>query len=257
MPKAAVNGVDIYYEVHGDGPAITFAHGVGGNHASWVFQIPYFSRWYKVITFDHRGFGNSSEAPDAPGRTKFIDDLRGLLDHLGVERTALVAQSMGGWTCLGLTLTSPERVSALVLADTPGGITWPGPYNDLMEQVRQRTDFLGQLERVLSNDLPQRNPGLAQLYSQIASFNYYDRKNLKGQTPPVTPEQLAGMKTPTLFLVGALDVLYPPEAARMVYKLVPGASLEVVEDSGHSVYFEQPGAFNHVVHSFLRRNGVG
>lgn len=256
MPRASVNGVEIYYEVHGEGPAITFAHGVGGNHASWVFQVPYFSRWYQVITFDHRGFGNSTETPDAPGRTKFVEDVLGLLDHLGVDRTALVAQSMGGWTCLGFTLAHPERVSALALCDTPAGINWPGPYNELMEAVRQRTEKLGQLERVLSNDLPQRNPQLAQLYSQIASFNHYDRHNLKGQTPPVTPDRLGSLKTPTLFLVGALDVLYPPEAARMVYKLVPGAGLEVVEDTGHSVYFEQPAVFNHVVHEFLRRAGL-
>jgi len=257
MPKAAVNGTELYYEVHGEGPVITFAHGVGGNHASWVFQVPYFSRWYKVITFDHRGFGNSAEAPDAPGRSKFIDDLRGLLDHAGVEKTALVAQSMGGWTCLGFTQAYPDRVSALALCDTAAGITWPGPYDDLMEEVRKRTDSLGQLERVLSNDLPKRNPQLAHLYSEIASFNYYDRKNLKGQTPPVTAEQLGKMKTPALFLVGAQDVLYPPEAAQTIYKLVPGASLEIVQDSGHSVYFEQPAVFNHVIHGFLMRAGIG
>ncbi len=257
MPVAPVNGIDLYYEVHGEGPAVVFAHGIGGNHASWVFQIPYFCRQFKTITFDHRGFGNSTESEDRPGRAKFIDDLEKLLDELGIQRAALVAQSMGGWTCLGFAVRHPERVSALVLCDTPAGIDWPGPFNERMERVRRETDNLSQIARVLSNDLPDRNPALAELYSQIASFNHYDRRNLKGSTPPVTPEQLAALPMPVLFLVGALDVLFPPDAAEMLYKLVPGASFEIVPDSGHSVYFEQPAVFNHVVSRFLQGARIG
>ena len=61
MAFASVNGIDLYYESHGDGPAVVFAHGVGGNHASWYQQVPFFSRSYQAITVDQRGFGSDDE----------------------------------------------------------------------------------------------------------------------------------------------------------------------------------------------------
>ena len=64
MPNASLNGTEIYYETHGKGPAIVFAHGVGGNHSVWFQQVPYFARNRQVITFDHRGFGRSKEIPE-------------------------------------------------------------------------------------------------------------------------------------------------------------------------------------------------
>ena len=123
MPKAQINGIELYYEVHGDGPAVVFAHGAGGNHLSWWQQVPVFARQYRCVIFDHRGFGQSPDVPNGPGGQAFVEDLKNLLDHLKIERAALVAQSMGGRTCLGFTLAYPERVRALVMADTTGGFS--------------------------------------------------------------------------------------------------------------------------------------
>lgn len=255
MPRATVNGIDLYFEVHGEGPPIVFAHGVGGNHASWFQQVPYFSRWHTVVTFDHRGFGNSHEVPEGPGRAAFVDDLRGLLDHLGFERATLVAQSMGGWSCLGFALRHPDRTSALVMADTLGGISAPGPLAERLEQVREATQNLPQLDRVICGSFRQRHPDLSHLYLQIASFNAVDRSNIRGSSgEAVTPERLAKLDVPVLFLVGQEDVLVPPDVARMAHKLVPGSSYVVVPDAGHSVYFEQPDVFNQQVYSFLKNS---
>ena len=121
MPKAQVNGIELYYEVHGNGPAVVFAHGAGGNHLSWWQQVPVFASKYRCITFDHRGFGQSPDVPNGPGGGAFVDDLKQLLEQLRIDRISLVAQSMGGRTCLGFTLAYPERVQALVMADTTGG----------------------------------------------------------------------------------------------------------------------------------------
>ena len=85
MPRLAVAGADLYYESHGSGPAIVLAHGVGGNHAIWFNQVAEFSRTHRVITFDHRGFGNSTD-PDGVGRSAYSDDLAALLDHLEERR---------------------------------------------------------------------------------------------------------------------------------------------------------------------------
>ena len=110
MPKTRINGIELYYEVHGQGPAVVFAHGAGGNHLSWWQQVPVLARQYRCISFDHRGFAQSLDAPNGPGSQAFVQDLKGLLDYLEIERAALVAQSMGGRTCLGFTLAYPERV---------------------------------------------------------------------------------------------------------------------------------------------------
>ena len=112
MPTAPVNGINIYYETSGEGPAVVFAHGKGGNHISWWQQVPVFSRAFRCITFDHRGWGRSLNPRGSIGREAFVD-------HLEVQRAFLVAQSMGGLTCLGFALAHAERTIGLVLADTP------------------------------------------------------------------------------------------------------------------------------------------
>lgn len=256
MPTITTNGVDLYYEDHGDGPCVVFAHGVGGNHASWYQQVPFFARWYRVITFDHRGFGNSTNDPQGPGRAAFVDDLEGLLGALGIEQTALVAQSMGGWTMAGFTLRHPDRVRALVMADTLGGIVEPGPMEERLAEVARVTRDLPQLARVLSPSLPKRDPAKAQLYLQIASFNAANRFNLGSQAgKPPRPADLANTKVPVLFLVGLEDILFPPDVIRTVQEAIPGSAYTAVPDAGHSVYFEAPEVFNHAVLSFLRSAG--
>src|SRR5207253_6388090 len=90
----------LYYEVTGSGPALLFAHGLGGNHLSWWQQVPYFRDRYTCVTFAHRGFAPSRQAPSSPGADAYTDDLAAFIDYLGLDDVRLVAQSMGGWSCL-------------------------------------------------------------------------------------------------------------------------------------------------------------
>ena len=121
LETVSLGDFDLYYEVHGEGPPVVFAHGVGGTHLSWWQQIPAMSDHFQCVTFDHRGFGYSRDVGDHPGSEAFIDDLHALLDHLGIDRVGLIGQSMGGRTVLGFASAYPERVSALILCDTTGG----------------------------------------------------------------------------------------------------------------------------------------
>ena len=74
MPYAPVNGIDLFYESHGDGPAIVFLHGRGGNHLAWWQQIPHFADRFRCIAIDHREFGLTKEVKNGPGRKAFADD---------------------------------------------------------------------------------------------------------------------------------------------------------------------------------------
>src|SRR5215472_4554119 len=115
-------GAEIYFERTGSGPTIVFAHGLGGNHLSWWQQVPYFSSGYTCVTFAHRGFSPSRITSGSVDPALFGGDLLALVDHLKLEEVRLVAQSMGGWTCLNFALSHPRRVLALVMASTGGAV---------------------------------------------------------------------------------------------------------------------------------------
>ena len=91
-------GCTIHYEVTGSGPAIVFAHGLGGNHMSWWQQVAHFSSRFTCVTFAHRGFAPSSAIPGGPDPADYAGDLAALIEHLALADVRLVAQSMGGWS---------------------------------------------------------------------------------------------------------------------------------------------------------------
>ena len=114
MPYAEINGTHMFYESHGDGPALVFAHGRGGSHLSWWRQVPVFQHEYRCVTFDHRGWGLTQGSSGDPEPATFVDDLEALLDHLEIDQAVLVAQSMGGVTSLGFALAHPKRVNGRI-----------------------------------------------------------------------------------------------------------------------------------------------
>lgn len=255
MAVAHVDGTEMYYEAHGTGPAIIFAHGAGGNHLSWWQQVPYFRDRYTCVTFDHRAFGRSFDPRPVDQRPRFDEDLAALIDHLGFEDVRLVAQSMGGWTCLGYAVTHPERVRALVMADTAGGLTSP-ELDAGRAKAQERRASLPLLGGTLSEGFRRRNPAGAFLYEEIFALNPPREHSLGGGTAmnrmPVTVEQAAALPMPVLFIEGEEDILIPPDVIRIAAGLIPGARLEMVADAGHSVYFERPDVFNRIVDDFLK-----
>ena len=250
MPFAALEGVDLYYEETGEGPAIVFAHGGGGNHLIWYQQVAYFGGRFRCVTFDHRGFGQSIDR-SKEGQAAFPRDLEGLLDHLNIARAYLVGQSMGGRSVFPVTYNHPERVEKLVMADTLGGINHLALL-DLRTKLR-REPAPGE-DRGRGNFAPgfkQRSPAAYTLYHQISRLNPPIEAATAGEGPAATDEDLARIKTPILFFVGEHDPLAPPDLIREASRRLPSSRVEFVPDAGHSVYFEKPEVFNHIVDSFI------
>src|ERR1700689_3266439 len=122
------DGDDVYFETVGapDAPVVVLGHGAGGNHAIWYQQVPVFARDYRVVTWDQRSFGLSTNNHGLANPVTATNDLLAILDHLEVERAHVVGQSMGGWAAMGLAVAHGERARSLVLADTIGGIPVDG-----------------------------------------------------------------------------------------------------------------------------------
>jgi len=255
MPFASLNGIDLFYESHGSGPAIVFLHGRGGNHLSWWQQVPYFAQHFRCIAPDQREFGLTKDTEDGPGRKAFADDLRELLDHLKVDRACLVGQSMGGFTALSFAVREPDRVAGLVLADTTGGIVSA----DIGSEIRKNLPKLpaDAAMRALSPGFFKREPGRAFLYGAIGRLSPPIRESLedllKNEDGPTLADlaDWAVYKVPTMIIVGEEDVIVPPVIAHMVAAHLPGAKLETVPGAGHSVYFEKPVEFNALLGKFI------
>ena len=246
MPKAPINGIELYYESHGDdsAPAIVFAHGRGGNHMSWWQQVAAFSGEFRCITFDHRGWGASIAEHGTPLRENFIDDLAALLDYLKIDKTFLVAQSMGGFSCLGFALAHPERTLGLVLGDTTGGVATEGT----LAALKNTNPAPEGPARSLSASFIQDNQALTFLYQQVQGLNPPRGEDgvISGFRREDGPqiEDFVGWQIPTLLIVGKEDSIFPPEVIAEVQKVIPGSRMEIVPGAAHSAHFEQAAVFN-------------
>jgi pimeloyl-ACP methyl ester carboxylesterase len=211
-----------------------------------------------VISFDHRGFGRSSDRAGRSGPEVATQDLAALLDQLGIGRADLVGQSMGGWTVLGFALSRPAAVRRLVLADTLGGID----VTSLAERVARALPSRGpslappaELARhpALDDAFGARDPARAHLYQMLGAFGEPDLAAILPRLVACRrkPEELAALTMPVLLVVGERDPLFPPDVVRRAAALLPDARVVEIPGSGHSPYFEDPEAWNAAVAAFL------
>jgi 3-oxoadipate enol-lactonase len=244
----------LYFESAGEGPALVLSHGVGGNHASWFLQIAALADRFRVISWDHRGFGLSSDA-EGLGRAGFIDDLKAVLDAADVDRCVLIGQSMGGGTSLGFACTYPERVAGLVMADSLAQAALPPAIARRMADNATKTANLTQIERVLGETFQRENPAGAILYSQIAGFNATNLRTLQGEMSSFDAETLSRTGVPTLFIVGDEDILFPPWAVRAFQSDVAQSRYVELARTGHTACYERPDAFNAALLTWLHDIG--
>ncbi len=254
MPFLSLPDAELYYETTGAGPALIFAHGLGGNHISWWQQVPHFRERYTCVTFAHRGFAPSQDK-SSRGPQAFAGDLAALIDHLGFAAVRLVAQSMGGWTCTAYAMAHPARVRALVLADTVGTLT----HADFAQHFGRGSGGGELFERGIhpaaGERMAKEQPAMHFLYREIDALSSgIDKMAVRATLAQMwnTPvEAFAALGIPLLCIAGDEDVVIPPGAVAALAALVPGARFVRVPQAGHSVYFERAQEFNRVVDEFL------
>jgi 3-oxoadipate enol-lactonase len=236
-------GFELSYQDVGEGPPVALAHGFSANHLSWWQQLPAFAESYRCIAPDQRRFGRSADPTDL-GVAAFPDDFGALLDELGINRAILLGHSMGGWTVGSFASQHPERVAALVLSASPGGLLPPERHRELVEAGAPEIP-----------DVDGPAPDLAFLEEAIAELNRDAPPDWDTVRPilddlPLDATTVRESDIPVLVVVGEADPFMPTPAVEAVAERL-GAEVAVIEDAAHSVYFEQPEAFNRAVLDFL------
>ena len=253
MPYLEINDFNMYYEVRGSGPALTFAHGASGNRLMWWQLIPEFEQDYTCISFDHRGWGSSIDDPNNIKTSQFASDLKALLSFLEIDKTAIICQSMGGITGLNFSLTFPEMVSALVLADTTGGVGEPVVV-DMLQSVSPPDH---PTRRALTDSFIANQPALTLLYEEIGLLNPKRERSVVSSifrdTSGPGKDTLKDFDIPIMLLVGESDLIFPPTVIEEVSKLFKDATYHVIPESAHASHFEQPDIFNDHLKTFLSK----
>jgi pimeloyl-ACP methyl ester carboxylesterase len=266
VPFLQTNGVGLYYEVTGDGFPIVFSHEFGGGYRSWTPQVRYFDRWYRCVTYNHRGFPPSSvpQDQDAYSQDLLIDDLLGLLDQLEIGQAHLVGLSMGGNVVLNLALRRPERCRSIVVAGTGSGTV---NHEQFVRDIDRTSTlmleqgmpaFVDQYAagpariRFLSKDPHGYQEFVEQLREHSAVGSALTQRGVMARRPTIfaLEERLERLRVPALIVVGDEDEPCV-EPALFMRRHIPEAGLLVLPHTGHAVNLEEPAAFNQALRDFF------
>ncbi len=250
MPYLDRDGVKIYYEERGSGPAVLLSHGYSASARMWQGQMDALGDRYRLIAFDMRGHDRSDSPADPAlySHELTIGDMAAVLDACGVKRAVIGGLSLGGFMSLAFHLAHPERVIALMLFDTGPGYRKDGPRE---EWNRMATTRAAQLEK---DGLDTASAG-----AEVRVAHHHSAKGLalaaRGmltQKDGRVIESLPEIRVPTLVLAGADDTMFIASADYMAAK-IPGAQKVILANAGHAANIDQPQAFNAAVRGFLDR----
>lgn len=271
MPRIDAGGVELFYESAGEGtPLVLQAH----HHIAWMpYQIPYFSQFYRVITFDRRGTGRSASPPGDWTTADFARDLHNLLDALGIERAIVGGASLGGVISCQFGLDYPERALALVLGHTvpyfwPLGAGWLDDQITAAGQGKPAVVHQPRSYEWEADGPPTSNPALhgtppaefaatlnaglgSTPESAVQALNALAAWDLRPRYP-----ELNRLAVPTLVIVGGHEPQKTLELSYEWHQQIPGSEFAVLPDAYHAAAREEPVAWNAAVHGFLRRHGL-
>lgn len=269
MPTlAADDGVKLYYEEAGSGTPLLFVHEFAGDHRSWEAQLRHFSRRYRCIAYNARGYP-PSEVPgdfDRYSQERARDDARSVLDALGVKKAHVVGLSMGAFATLHFGLAYPERALSITTAGVGSGAP-PAQYAKFQEDSRQNAKRI--LDKGMDEfaatyghgaarvQLRRKDPrGFAEFVRHLAGHSALGSANTmlgyQARRPSLwaLEERLRAMRVPTLIVAGDEDEI-TLEASLFLKRTIPGAGLAMLPRTGHLMNLEEPALFNRIVEDFL------
>ncbi len=227
-------GLKMYYEVYGQGQPLLIIHGNGGSINNFVFQIPYFSKNYKVIVADSRAQGKSIDNGDSLSYEMMTDDLNALLDSLHEDSCYVIGWSDGGIEGLMLAIRHPEKVKKLAVT---GANLWPDTtavdtfaYNWAMKENKALEDM-------------KTTPEVKTMRKLTHLLSY---------APHISLAELHTIQCPTLVIGGDHDVIRP-EHTMLIFENIPKSYLWILPDSGHSTPVFYRDQFNETVGDFFAR----
>jgi pimeloyl-ACP methyl ester carboxylesterase len=275
MPHAATDdGVRLYYEESGAGAPLIFVHEYAGDHRSWEPQMRFFSRYYRCIAFNARGYPPSDVPadPEKYSQAGARDDIRDVLKRLGAERAHVCGLSMGGFATLHFGMAYPSIARSLVV----GGCGY-GAEPAKREQFRQESNATAaQIERdgmakvaeryslgptrvQFQNKDPRGWAEFARLLAEHSTKGaVLTMRGVQARRPSLwdLQEDMKKLRVPTLVLTGDED---DPclEPALMMKRTIPTSALAVIPSAGHTINIEDPDEFNRLVFNFLAAVDVG
>lgn len=272
MPLAPINGVDIYYEEHGEGTPVLFIHEFAGDYRSWAPQVQFFARRYRAIIYSARGYHPSSvPTSDADySEEANVDDAHQLLRHLDIEKAHIVGLSMGGNVSVKLGLAHPEVCLSLTAAGAGFGSVNP---DEFRANARETADLFTRIGMEEAANLYGRGPsrlrfeqkdplGFAVFVKQLAEHSALGSamtmRNVQGKRRTIyeVADQLPGLTIPTLIISGDEDEL-ALEPALLMKRQIPNSGLLIVPKTGHTVNLEEPALFNQAVLDFISAVDAG
>lgn len=263
MSTIQVNGVNIYYEIHGpeDAPVLVLNNGVIMNAAtSWVYQTKTLSKHYRLLQYDCRGQGGSDH-PESPYSMKgHADDLSELLDALNIEEAHVAGISYGGEVAQAFALKYPNKVRSLILMDTVSEVS-----QELRMVVQSWVDALNTGSALaffnatvpwnFSPEFIANNAALLEdAKKRYALLNFPAIIRLCEAFFEVDfTKRLNEIEVPTCILVGELDLLKGVRYAEILKRNIPHAEYHVIHGAGHASCWERPQEFNSILLGFLAK----
>lgn len=268
---AEINGTILYYEIIGNGTPLVFLHGFTCDHRNWDPQVDYFSKNFKVITYDARGHGKSSLPDTVP--YSYAEDLEALMDFLEIDKAVLIGHSMGGAPVFYYTIDNPEKVLALVLAEGGAMINDPSIVDttfipDYFNEFRKaisvaQSEGLDEGKEAWLNIHPLKTAAENPMSSDLMRIMINDysgwhwlNSNPHKPSPEGTIELMNQIKPPTLIFAGELSHPVLKDLVSAQSKYIPNSKLVMIENSNHMLNIENPDQFNKELETFLIENKI-
>jgi len=248
------DGVNIYYETHGQGPAILLTHGYAATSQMWRGQVEALAKDHTLILWDMRGHGQSDSPDDdaAYSESSTTADMAALLDLHGFDSAVIGGLSLGGYMSLAFHADYPARVKALLVIDTGPGYKRAEPRAAWNRRANARAEAIEKHGlAALAGGSPERSRSVHKDPQGLVRA----ARNMLTQYNARVIESLPSIAVPTIVVVGEQDEPFLAATDYMATK-IPGARKVMVPNAGHAVNIDQPAVFNAAIVDFLNDNGL-